>query len=545
MEYCIKNTLTGIVVLFGVIGVFPSVVIAQDNTASKPVKTTGFAFKVRGFQFKGATVFGTDELMASSNARLLHTYDLAGLQAIADAITAHYRQSGYMVARAWLSPQAIQDEVVTFQIFEGHLSSAEPIRVVSKFAEVDKNRVYQIAKQSLCQDLDCTSTPLTQVRLDRAALLASELTGYQVKAELVPGQAVGTTTLVLNVHPRTFSAYASPRKNYAVELSIDNFGSQATGINRGQSRLAVSDMLQDGDQLGVNYMTTNKTDIQNFALDYNMAVGYDGWRMGAGAAKTQYTLASDFGGFAGDANTANIFASYPVGRTVEGNTDLRLDYDHIRLSDQSIAPENRLLKVARFGVSGDWRTNGASSSWGGSVARSDLAYDDGRAVATTSSVGLQNKYTARYSTTQGLDHTGWYLGGNVYGQRATGNLDSYGKLFLGGANAVRAYAGGEVGGDTAIVGQFALGKTWFSTDSGQGVQTDLSVFYDRGWARLQQNPTAGTTGNEDTRAGWGLEAKVSAKDNYALRVFWAKGRSGLSTIDNKQSRVGLSLGLAF
>lgn len=545
MKYRVKNTLTGTVVLFAVFGVFPSFVTAQDGSTPKPIQSVAPTLQVRGFQFKGATVFSTEELMLSSNARLLHTYDIAGLQGIADAITAHYRRSGYMVARAWLSPQAIQDEVVTFQIFEGHLSPSEPIRVVSKFTEVDSQRVYQIAKQSLCQDLECAKLPLTQRRLDRAALLASELTGYQVKAELVPGQALGTTTLLLKVEPRTFNTYEFPRKNYAVELALDNFGTQATGTNRGHSRLAVSDMLQDGDQVVVSYMTTNKTDIQNFALDYSLAVGNDGWRMGAGTAKTQYTLAAGFGGFAGDAKTVNIFASYPILRVSDATIDFRFDYDHIHLSDISIAPENRQLKIARIGFSGESRGDDATSSWGISMAQSDLAYDDDRTVAVTSSVGGHHKFTARLSTNRAIDNTGWYVGANAFGQHASGNLDSYGKLFLGGAYAVRAYASGEVGGDSAVVGQLALGKSGLGNYAGSDVQTDLSVFYDRGWARLQHTPAASVAGNDVIRAGWGLEAKVSQKDKYALRAFWAKGRSGVSTIDNKQSRVGLSLAIAF
>lgn len=110
---------------------------------------------------------------------------------------------------------------------------------------------------------------------------------------------------------------------------------------------------------------------------------------------------------------------------------------------------------------------------------------------------------------------------------------------------MRAYASGEVGGDSAVVGQLALGKSGFDNYAGSDVQTDLSAFYDRGWARLQHTPAAGVTGNDLIRAGWGLEAKVSQKDKYALRAFWARARSGPSSVDHKRSRVGLSLGIAF
>ena len=528
--------------------------VATD-AATTSLKAGSPALQVRGFQFNGSTVFSVDELMTSSNANLMQSYDLLGLQAIADAITTHYRASGYLVARAWLAPQTVKDGVVVFQIYEGHLSKSEPIRVNTKSADVDKQRVEKIALQSLCDQGDCASKPLTQERVDRAALLVTEITGYQVKGELVPGKELGTTSMVLNTTPRlgalpqtedsTVAALVAPKNGYAVEVSADNFGSQATGVNRTQARLAVGDLLQAGDQVGVSYMTTNKSDIKNFALDYSIAVGYDGWRVGASAGKTQYTLPTY--GYAGDASTGNVYASYPIVRSSETNIDFRVDLDHTKLSDESATPQNRRLNAIRAGLAGDFQDQalmgqGASTSWGAGVVQADVKYDPG-ITPSSGGTGRNDKYTGRITRLQNLGSTGWYMDANVYGQQATGNLDSYGKLYLGGANAVRAYAAGEIGGDTAYVGQFALGKSWATSFYGQGIQTSVSAFYDRGWARIAEDPVS-TIDNQTTRAGWGLEAKVVQKDKFSLRTFWAKGQSGLSIIDQKKSRVGLSLGMA-
>jgi hemolysin activation/secretion protein len=207
------------------------------------------------------------------------------------------------------------------------------------------------------------------------------------------------------------------------------------------------------------------------------------------------------------------------------------------------------LNAVRAGLAGDFQDQaameqGANTSWGVAVVQSDVKYDDG-ITPGSGGVGRHDKYTTRLTRLQNLGNTGWFANVNMYGQQATGNLDSYGKLFLGGANAVRAYAGGEVGGDTAYVGQFAVGKSWATSYNGQGIQSSVSTFYDRGWARLQENPVTGTTDNQATRAGWGFEVKVVQKDKFSLRTFWAKGQSGVSAIDQKRSRVGLSLGLAF
>jgi hemolysin activation/secretion protein len=527
--------------------------------ASVPaLKAGGAALQVRGFQFDGATVFSAEELMLASGARLRESYDLLGLQAIADAVTIHYRQSGYLVARAWLLSQNVgEGGMVRIRILEGYLSKTEPIQINAKSADIDKQRVEKIALQSLCDGGDCSSKPLTQERVDRAALLVAEITGYQVKGELVPGKELGTTSMVLNITPRlgglpqnedsAVGALVAPKNGYAVEVSVDNFGSQVTGVNRAQARLVVGDLLQAGDHVGVSYMTTNKADMKNFTLDYSIAVGYDGWRVGASAGKAQYTLSTY--GYAGDAATANVYASYPIVRSSEKNIDFRVDLDRIKLSDESSTPQNRRLNAVRAGLAGDFQDQavmdqGASTSWGVAVVQSDVKYDEG-ITPSSGGVGRNDKYTTRLTRLQNLGNTGWYADVNMNGQQAAGNLDSYGKLFLGGANAVRAYAGGEVGGDTAYVGQFAVGKSWATTYNGQGIQTSVSTFYDRGWARLQEDPVAGTTDNQATRAGWGFEVKVVQKDQFSLRTFWAKGQSGVSVVDQKKSRVGLSLGLAF
>ena len=150
-------------------------VVVPPSFKPEAAPAGGYSFMVRGFQFEGATAFVLDELMRASGARLLQSYDLAGLQAIADALTIHYRESGYLVARVWLAPQAIKDGMVVFQVYEGYLSEAEPFRVVSQFDEVDKGRVQEIVRQSLCQSGRCSAKPLTQERVERAALLVGEI----------------------------------------------------------------------------------------------------------------------------------------------------------------------------------------------------------------------------------------------------------------------------------------------------------------------------------------------------------------------------------
>lgn len=514
---------------------------SDSATVSSPVATHvtpsgGMSVFVSGFQLHGVTVFDTAELLAATGATLQTHYDLARLQAVADAVTLHYRNAGYLVARAWLSPQAIENHVITIQVFEGQLSGTSPYRV-NAAPGVDEVLVQAIAHDQLCGEVACAARPLTQQRVERASLLVGDITGYRVRSELMPGKELGSTSLVLNV---------TPSEKYVVETGMDNFGSKATGVNRLQMRLAANHALQTGDQLAVAHLTTNKSDMRYYMLDYSLPVGGRGWRVGAGGSKTQYNLPA-FAGYAGTAHASNAYASYPLVRSGQRNLDWRVDYEITRLSDQGATSNARHMEAWRMGLSGDFQDQHlanqlAASNWALAVSQTNLNMKDGSVVATT---GSHMKYTARWSRTQTLAPNGWYASVNTYGQRAYDNLDAYAKLFLGGANAVRAYAGGEVGGDTAVVGQFAVGKTWALQGEGSATHVGLSAFYDRGWARLQQAPATPVSGNLQVRAGHGLELQLSQKDALSARAFVARGETGASTIDGKNTRVGISLGLAF
>lgn len=504
--------------------------------ASSSVPSGGMSVFVSGFLLNGVTVFDTAELLAAAGVTLQTHYDLAGLQAVADAITLQYRKAGYLVARAWLSPQAIDNHVITLQVFEGHLSATEPY-LVNAAPELDVGLVRATVQQNLCGDTGCAVLPLTQQRVERATLLAGEVSGYRVQGQLMPGKELGSTRLALDV---------MPRDAFLVEAGVDNFGSKATGVNRAQMRLAANHVLQTGDQLVMAYLTTNKSDMRYDTLDYSLPVGVQGWRVGAGAGKTQYNLPA-FAGYAGTAHSSTAYASYPLVRSAQRNLDWRVDYEATRLSDHSTISNDRHLDAWRVGISGDFQDAQASdrpalNNWALAATQTNLGMSDGSVGATS---GSRVKYTGRWSRIQSLTPNGWYAAANTYGQHANGNLDAYSKLFLGGANAVRAYAGGEVGGDSAAVGQFSVGKNWTLQGQGPVTQLGLSAFYDRGWARLQKDPSQGVASNQQARAGHGLELQISQKDSLSVRAFVAKGETGASSVDGKNHRVGISLGLSF
>ena len=510
-----------------------------------PKEASQSLIPIQKLRFTGQTVYTTEQLSDFLGLAVPGYYDLQTIQAAVDSLSNHYRMDGYSVARAWLMPQAMTGGELTITIFEGHLSTKEPFKISTNDPRVRVDLVRDALSQNLCTESisACSREVITEDRIDRATLLAIEITGYQLAAELSPGQEIGTSTLLVQ---------ASSRTNYAGGFTIDNFGSQATGVNRGTFSLALNDLLDQGDLLYMSYVGTNLSDMHNFSADYSDSVGFNGLRLGATVARTQYVIQGPgyVGlGFAGTARTASAYASYPLARTATSSVDLRGTYEFDSLHDFSADEEDRNINSYRLGLSGDFRDEAllglpSSSVWSLIAASSNLILN-GSASNDVAERGYRTKTSVRFERNQSVAENGWFFDSLMYGQRASGNLDSFAKLFLGGASSVRAYPSGETGGDSAAIGQFSLGKNWqVSSDTVQR-SIGLSTFYDRGWAMLQQSPAPGISDNTQTRAGWGLETNWFQKDLFTLRLFWAKATTGPSEVDSKIHRVGASFGLNF
>ncbi|MCY3755952.1 MAG: hypothetical protein OXG99_17900 [Alphaproteobacteria bacterium] len=70
---------------------------------------------------EGSTVYSDEELASLYEDRLGRKIALAEVFGIADAITARYRNDGYILSRAILPPQTIEDGAVTIRIVEGYI----------------------------------------------------------------------------------------------------------------------------------------------------------------------------------------------------------------------------------------------------------------------------------------------------------------------------------------------------------------------------------------------------------------------------------------
>ncbi len=495
---------------------------------------------IKKITFTGNGSYSSSELMSELKLEVDKYYTLGDLLAEVEKVTQFYRAHGYLVAKAILPQQEIDDGAVNIHIFEGRLSNVSIKKAQSlSGSRLDPSRMTRIFSLNLCEAEICNLTSLTQSRIDRAINILEDVEGVKIKsADLRPGEAVGATDLDIQV---------TSRESYRLELGVDNFGNEYTGEKRAQTRLSVNDWLHAGDQLGLSYLGTDKGNLKYYGADYSVPVGEMGWRLGGAAGRNHYVI-SNSSVTSGSAEVRSLYASYPITRSSLSSMDFVVAYENSKLSQDSGQVEAKKVNGIRLGISGISRDQvfdigRASNDWSLALTRSALTFENPD-QDTQQTSGQKAKLAWRLNRVQGLGAQGWFAGLNAYGQFSDGNLDPYSKLALGGSAGIRAYASGEAAGDEALVTQWSFGNAWNSMVAQREFNFSIAGFYDRGWSHLQKEPAV-VAGNSQTRSGYGLEFQMSQKNTMNMRIFWAKALNGVSSFDAKGSRVGVNIGFAF
>ncbi len=121
---------------------------------------------------EGSTVYPAEDLASLWEGRLGRKIALAEVFGIVDAITARYRNDGYILSRAILPPQTIEDGAVKIRIVEGYIDD------VRFEGEVRGDRALLDAYAAKIKG----SRPLSIAHLERYLLLIDDLPGLSSEA---------------------------------------------------------------------------------------------------------------------------------------------------------------------------------------------------------------------------------------------------------------------------------------------------------------------------------------------------------------------------
>lgn len=485
----------------------------------------GPGFTVGALRISGATRFTEAELLAVADFRPGATLTLGDLRGMAARITDHYNRRGYFVAQAYVPAQSLAGASVTIAVVEG------------RYGKISLNNTSRVASGVARSRLDglAAGDIVANEPLERRLLLLSDLPGTVVKTTLMPGEAVGTSDLVVDLLPgrRVFGS-----------VEADNAGNRYTGYFRVGGQVSLANPLGIGDVVSVRGLVSDRG-LTYFRGAYQAPLL--GGTIGVAYARLDYRLHREFEslGAHGSADIASVYASYPLVRSYNGNLNAVVGLDYKMFNDKvdSVgASSNKHSTVGFGGFSGDWRDRlggGGSTFFSAIVStgsldiRTPVIRDlDARTLRTNGGFTKLNLAAGRLQTLSGP--LSLYVAAR--GQVASKNLDISEKMELGGVDGVRAYPEGEAFGDQGYIATAELRLTLEALSRHIPGDVQLIGFIDNGGITYNRNRYAAGL-NHANLTGAGAGVTWSAPGNFVARVSYAH-RIGSSRVLSQPDSAG-------
>ena len=487
----------------------PKVQLKPGSEAADQAPVAGGQVEVKQFRVEGARLVPAAVIAAAVQPFAGRTLTVAQLQEAAAAVTQVYRDAGYVLARAVVLPQPIQDGVVTITVREGQVGSLDITSTAS-----GSKKPPAVVENGLRQTIRVPD-PVNLPTLEESLLLVNSLPGRgRASAEIAPDAQGDKTTVNIS--------YA-PAAQLGGSLQADNAGSRFTGRNRLFAQVFINDPLGLADQASVGLFTTGPL-LSSVQASYRVPVGLRA-AVGVSASALRYSLCCLNPGQSGsgDVSAFSLDASYSLRSLRDEQVGLFALADSKKLETDSagVPQTQRAVNGVTLGARGFW-VGSAYNAWAASVrgGKADLsgnAADSALDAAGAKVQGGYSKFNASYYRSQALS-SNWSWQINLRGQRNFGrNLESSERIVLGGVDGVRAYPSGEAVGDSAWLATLELRYL-----VAQVPGLSLSVFADAGGVRRFSKDVAllsGAVPNSYQLSGLGLGLRYDTESvNLALVV---------------------------
>jgi len=493
--------------------------VAQAPASSAPQSlptppAPAAAFRLTDLRLNGAQALTSEELQSVTQPYIGRDVTLGDLEALAQAITARYRERGYFLAQAIVPVQTVRDGVVEISVIEGRLGKIDVL--VAPDAPIAEARVRGFLAPVQ------TGQAVNSQTYERAMLLLSDQPGVRVGSSLQEGTQAGTTDLAVEVT-------AAPR--WAFSAEADNHGTKESGRYRVGGTARWLSPFGIGDNLDLRAMVSNDNALQFGRVAYEAPIGTSGLRAGVGLARVNYELGGQFGDLdaQGRANVFDFSLNYPLIRQRQQNLFLRFGADIKDLTDELKAVDfTSKKKVHGFGLGWAWERRDEMLGGGywassGTLYRGKLDISDPQSRSFDQGIGGRRteggftKLTFLVSRLQAIvPRHSLYL--SLGGQQASKNLDASEKLALGGPRAVRAYPSGELLVDDGVIG-IAEWRWSFNEE------LTPFLFYDAARGKLAHDPTPFDGVNRLSLRGYGIGVSWSRPGNFAINatLAWRDG----------------------
>jgi hemolysin activation/secretion protein len=468
-------------------------------------------FLVSSIQIVGNTLFDTPTLHALVADAEGQSLTLLQLHERVIRLTRYYQRHGYPLARAIIPQQLIQAGSVRIEIIEARYG-----RVLLD----NGSRVHDPVLLATLSPLQSGQT-ISQGPLDHSLLLLSDVPGVIVNATLKPGEAVGTSDLVVGTAP-------TPTVNG--NLTLDNFGDRFTGGARLGGTVNLVDPLHHGDTLSLSGLSSG-SDMDYGRVAYDSLLNGEGTRVGVSYSALRYKLGDPLSALDahGTAEVESLWAKQPLIRSADVNLYGQIQYDHLQLDDHIDATgikTDRSLDNGTVSLIGDARDawlRGGVTSWTTSLTSGQVGFDNAAAqladAASVRTEGHYLKWNANFYRLQNVTAANTlYVA--LSGQWANANLDSSQKMLAGGPYTGRAYDMDAIAGDTGyqetVEFRHELGIAWQGRWQALAFLDSAQVTVDKNQVVAGKNTA--TLSGVGVGLNWAGPYSLSAKTYIAARI---------------------------
>lgn len=454
---------------------------ALQPPPAKPADAT-VRFLVKGILFTPSEILSAAELEEHAKDFRDRELSLADLQQLTQRINELYRAKHVVTAQAIIPPQEVSQGIVHVRLVEGRVGQTSIQGNASTRTGFIEHRVHLTAKELV--DLD---------RLERNLVRFNRTNDVQLRAELKPGVAFGTTD---------FRIEASEPSRHDLRLMLDDLGSPTTGRMRLTGAYLNRSLFGFRDALS---LSDSEADGQSSrAISYGFPINRWGGRFDL--ANNQDKTAIKHGplkplNITGESKAWTLSLRQPAYLSQRQEWDILAGHQK-RDSTNWIDSELLMRTETRMSNVGlEWQSFSAKNYWLASYTHSF-----GHATVVHPVTLAIGRGALRYSHDFGRGLA--FNGSLTWQSTSQTSLPSSELFFIGGDGSVRGYVLGACSGDTGHLLNLELHHplgTWFPGD--HKLATTGVVFLDHGSVTPFRPPNSTLSKNERlTGIGWGVNA---------------------------------------
>lgn len=483
----------------------PEIKVPEKVEQMPPEQAEKIRFNLTSIQLDGNTVFDINSLYPIWEGLLGKEITLAQVYKVADAITSHYRNAGYILTQAIVPPQKITNGIVIIRVIEGYANDV--------LIEGDEQGRHDLFQGWI--DKIKASMPLNNDILERYTLLANDLPGLAVKSVIRPSKTTpGASDVVLILEHRLLDA----------SVSADNRGSKTIGPEQVTLNVGLNSLLNLYEKTGLTYLTTGDgEELKYFGFQQDHALTSEGlhFNFNGNISYSQPGENLKRLNIKGENMTLNSLFSYPIIRSRTENLSVQ---GGLTIRDSKTNALNQLLSEDRLRVLKLGANYDIADQWQG-VSMINLMLSKGVDIFDATETGSPNltradghsqftKLNLDISRTQPLiSDFALYVAGS--GQLADVSLLASEEFGFGGAQYGRAYDPSSITGDNGIAGKAELQYTG-KIDTRISNYYQLYSFYDIG--AVYSNSHLKTRHDSGSALGGGIRWGVTEYFTSTLEI---------------------------